>query len=170
VKVLIAEDDALFRKALWHLLSTEFEITAVQDGHAAATLLQQEGHPALALLDWVMPGLTGPQVCRELRANPASAGIYIILLTARNSAADIVAGLRAGADDYVTKPFQAEELLARVRLGRRILEMQETMDAKSATLAETLAREHLLQTRLNSLPGHNRWPDTIPAQTTSALK
>ena len=109
MKVLIAEDDALFRKALWHLLSTEFEITAVQDGHAAATLLQQEGHPALALLDWVMPGLTGPQVCRELRANPASAGIYIILLTARNSAADIVAGLRAGADDYVTKPFQAEE-------------------------------------------------------------
>ncbi len=170
MKVLIAEDDALFRKALEQLLSSEFEITTVQDGTAASALLQQADHPMLALLDWVMPGLTGPEVCRELRANPTSAGIYVILLTARNSSADITAGLRSGADDYVTKPFQAEELLARVRLGRRILEMQETMDARSATLTETLAREQLLQTRLNSLPERNRWPETIPASGQSALK
>ncbi len=158
MKILIAEDDVLFRRALQHLLSSEFEIITAEDGSAAAALLQQENHPMLALLDWVMPGLTGPQVCRELRANSATAGIYVILLTARNSAADILAGLRSGADDYVTKPFQAEELRARVRLGRRILEMQEAVaenpwllripwpanacckTAEEATWAQSLAR------------------------------
>ncbi len=158
MKILIAEDDALFRRALQHLLSAEFEIITAEDGRIASTLLQREDHPTLALLDWVMPGLTGPQVCRELRANPSTAGIYVILLTARNSAADILAGLRSGADDYVTKPFQAEELRARVRLGRRILEMQEALATKSGILEETLARERLLQIRLDSPSERNRWP------------
>jgi DNA-binding response OmpR family regulator len=158
VKILIAEDDALFRRALQHLLSAEFEIITAEDGRIASTLLQQEDHPTLALLDWVMPGLTGPELCRELRASPSTAGIYVILLTARNSAADILAGLRSGADDYVTKPFQAEELRARVRLGSRILEMQAALAAKSVVLEETLARERLLQIQLTSPSERNRWP------------
>jgi DNA-binding response OmpR family regulator len=132
VRVLIAEDDALFRRALQQLLSVEFEITAVEDGDAAWEILQREDHPPLVLLDWIMPGLSGPQVCRNLRAKQATSGVYAILLTAKNSAADILAGLRAGADDYITKPFEAEELRVRVRLGRRILEMQAALAAKSA--------------------------------------
>jgi DNA-binding response OmpR family regulator len=105
VRVLIAEDDPLFRRALEQLLMAEFEIIAVEDGVAAWALLQQANPPARALIDWVMPGMSGPQLCRALRANPVTAGTYAILLTARNSAADVVAGLRSGADDYVTKPF-----------------------------------------------------------------
>jgi two-component system, cell cycle response regulator len=116
VKLLIAEDEPLFRKLLRQLLSPEFDLTVTEDGTTALARLQEEDGPVLAILDWVMPGMTGLEVCRELRAHRRTAGIYVILLTARNSAADIVAGLRAGADDYVTKPVQAEELRARVHL------------------------------------------------------
>jgi DNA-binding response OmpR family regulator len=161
VRVLIAEDDALFRRALEQLLTSEFEITSVEDGNAAWAVLQQQDHPTLALLDWVMPGMSGPQVCRELRANPHTAEIYAILLTARNSAADVVAGLRAGADDYVTKPFEAEELRARVHIGCRILEMQTSLAAKSSALVNALERERLLQTSLDSVPHRHRWPKPV---------
>jgi DNA-binding response OmpR family regulator len=146
VRVLIAEDDALFRRALEQLLTAEFEIISVEDGVAAWVLLQEDDPPKMALLDWVMPGMSGPQLCRALRANPATAGTYTILLTARNSAADVAAGLRAGADDYVTKPFEAEELRARVRLGRRILELQDSLAAQASVLEDALGRERLLQT------------------------
>jgi two-component system, cell cycle response regulator len=128
VKALVAEDEPLFRKILQELLSPEFELTVVEDGATALALLQQEDGPALAILDWVMPRMTGIDVCRELRAQPRTAGIYVILLTVRNDAADIVAGLRAGADDYVTKPVQCEELRARVQLGRRIVELQKRLE------------------------------------------
>jgi DNA-binding response OmpR family regulator len=121
VKVLIAEDEPLFRKILSQLLCPEFELTVTEDGTTALARLQEEDGPVLAILDWVMPGLTGIDVCRELRARRQTAGMYLILLTARNSAADIVAGLRAGANDYLTKPVQAEELRARVQLGCRIM-------------------------------------------------
>jgi DNA-binding response OmpR family regulator len=146
VRILIAEDDALFRRALEQLLTAEFEIISVEDGVAAWVLLQEDDPPKMALLDWVMPGMSGPQLCRALRANPATAGTYTILLTARNSAADVAAGLRAGADDYVTKPFEAEELRARVRLGRRILELQDSLAAQASVLEDALGRERLLQT------------------------
>ena len=86
MKVLIAEDEPLFRKLLSQLLSSEFDLTVTEDGTTALANLQQENGPVLAILDWVMPGLSGIEVCRQLRARRQTAGIYVILLTARNSA------------------------------------------------------------------------------------
>ena len=148
MKVLVAEDEPIFRKILQELLSSEFELTIVEDGKAALALLQEKDGPVLAILDWVMPGMTGIDVCRELRSQPRTAGVYVILLTVRNSAADIVAGLRAGADDYVTKPVQAEELRARVKLGRRIVELAESLAGETRALASSRDSERLLQNRL----------------------
>jgi DNA-binding response OmpR family regulator len=152
MKALIAEDEPLFRKILQQLLSPEFDLTVTEDGAAALARLQEEDAPALAILDWVMPEMTGVEVCRELRAQRRTAGIYVILLTARNSAADIIAGLRAGADDYVTKPVQAEELRARVQLGCRIIELRAALKTEAGALAVALAREKLLLRRLALVP------------------
>jgi DNA-binding response OmpR family regulator len=152
VKILIAEDEPLSRRLLERLLSSEFELTITEDGATALARLGEENAPALAILDWVMPGMTGPEVCRELRAHRRTAGIYVILLTVRNSAADIVAGLRAGADDYTTKPVQAEELRARVQLGCRIIELRAALKTEVGALAVALAREKLLLNRLALLP------------------
>ena len=152
MKVLIAEDEPLFRKLLRQLLSPEFDLTVTEDGITALACLQEENGPVLAILDWVMPGMTGLEVCRELRAHRRTAGIYVILLTARNSMADIVAGLRAGADDYVTKPVQAEELRARIQLGCRIIELRGALKTEVGALAVALAREKLLLGRLALVP------------------
>jgi DNA-binding response OmpR family regulator len=152
MKALIAEDEPLFRKLLVQLLSPDFELVVAEDGDTALARLREEDGPVLAILDWVMPGKSGVEVCREIRASRRTAGIYSILLTARNSAADIVAGLRAGADDYVTKPVQAEELRARVQLGCRIIELRAALKTEAGALAVALAREKLLLRRLAMIP------------------
>jgi len=152
VKILIAEDEPMFRKLLQQLLSSEFELTVTEDGVTALARLREENGPVLAILDWVMPGMSGLEVCLELRAHRGTAGIYVILLTSRNSPADIVAGLRSGADDYLTKPVQAEELRARVQLGCRIIDLRAALKTEVAGLAVALAREKLLLNRLALIP------------------
>jgi len=166
VKLLIAEDDAFFRKILHTLLCSEFEIISAENGTDAWQRLKEIEWPVLAILDWVMPGMSGPQVCREARACAATANSYLILLTARNSAADIVAGLHAGADDYVTKPFEAEELRARVRLGCRIVDLQMTVQAQSARLQTILARDKESQAEFDSASRHRRQPQSVSSALT----
>jgi two-component system, cell cycle response regulator len=166
MKALIAEDEPLFRKLLIQLLAAEFELTVTEDGTTALANLQKEDGPVLAILDWVMPGLTGLEVCRELRAHRRTAGIYVILLTARNSSADIVAGLREGADDYVTKPVQQEELRARVQLGCRIIELRSALKTEVGALAVALAKEKLLLNRLALIP--RRTPRREPKKRAAA--
>jgi DNA-binding response OmpR family regulator len=156
VKVLIAEDDPFFRRLLQQLLVTEYEVSTAEDGKAAWAMLQQSDGSVLAILDWVMPGLAGPQICREVRSNPKTAGAYLILLTAKNNSADIQAGLRSGADDYVTKPFEPEELRARVRVGQRIIGLQESLAAQQAALETAMNREKTLQQRVALLEGRGR--------------
>jgi DNA-binding response OmpR family regulator len=166
VKVLIAEDDPFFRRLLQQVLASECEVVTAEDGTLAWAMLQKIDMPILAVLDWVMPGMAGPQLCREARANPATAGAYLILLTAKNSSADILAGLRAGADDYVTKPFEPEELRARVRLGRRIVELRQALSTQEIALADALGRERMLQIRLNALEqggGHRKMAKSVSA-------
>ena len=107
--------------------------------------LQKQDSPRLAILDWMMPGLDGVEICRRVRATTPRKPPYLILLTARGSTADVVVGLQAGADDYVTKPFERDELKARVQAGARIVELQEALATRVIELEEALSRVKLLQ-------------------------
>lgn len=123
--VLIAEDDRLFR----HILERWFEqwdyrVTAVDNGLDAWEVMQNEDAPPLVILDWMMPGMDGLEVCRRIRSRHQGPYSYVLLLTAKDDKQDVVAGLEAGADDYLTKPFDVDELHARVRAGKRILDLQ----------------------------------------------
>jgi two-component system cell cycle response regulator len=126
--VLIAEDDPMFRRVLetW-LQKWNYRVTSLENGLDAWSVLRQNDAPQMAILDWMMPGLDGIELCRRIRSQEGSSYKYVLLLTAKGSKEDVVAGLEAGADDYLTKPFNVNELHARVRAGQRILELQSTL-------------------------------------------
>jgi two-component system cell cycle response regulator len=125
VRVLIADDDPVARLLLQKTLERSgYEVISVGDGRLAAEQLSQSDGPRIALLDWVMPELDGPGVCRAIRSQPERGYVYLVLLTSRESKEDIVVGLESGADDYLTKPFNERELKARLRAGERILRLE----------------------------------------------
>jgi two-component system, cell cycle response regulator len=125
MKILIADDDPLSRRLLEKtLLRAGYDVLAVPNGMAAAEQLCKQDGPRLALLDWEMPELDGPAVCREVRKKKDQGYVYMILLTSKGLKTDIVTGLGSGADDYLTKPFDSGELKARLRTGRRILHLE----------------------------------------------
>jgi two-component system cell cycle response regulator len=134
VEILIADDDSVSRLMLAkQLTSWGYDVIAVADGAQAWRVLQKPGAPQLAILDWMMPGLTGPDLCRELRSRGREPYTYVLLLTARTERQDLIAGMESGADDYITKPFHAQELEVRLRAGRRILDLQtELVEAREA--------------------------------------
>jgi DNA-binding response OmpR family regulator len=141
MRILSAEDDAVSRLLLeTHLRAWGNEPVATADGGAAWEALQREDAPAMAILDWMMPGLDGVEVCRRARAQVGVRPLYIILLTARAERQDTIAALGAGADDYVTKPFNAAELQARVGVGVRVVGLQAELAARIAELEQALAR------------------------------
>ena len=123
-RILIAEDDLTSRTLLEAvLIKWGYEVVATQDGDAAWEALQSKEAPRLAILDWMMPGISGIDLCRRLRAQERLTPLYLILLTSRGDRVDIVQGLEAGADDYVSKPYDQAELRARIDVGRRMLEL-----------------------------------------------
>lgn len=125
MKILIAEDDTVFRQLLEKILVMwGYDVVIAENGHAAVKILQSDEAPRLALLDWMMPGMEGIEVCRQVREKVKDPYIYIILLTAQQRDEDLVVGMEAGADDYITKPFNHNELRLRLRAGRRIIELQ----------------------------------------------
>jgi two-component system cell cycle response regulator len=131
VRVLIAQDDAATRMQLLRLLpKLGYEVLVAQDGADAWRLLQGEDSPSLAILDSLMAGLDGVQVCRNVRASPRS-GVYILILTESGQQQDLIAGMEAGADDYLTKPFDADELRVRLKAGERILELRQELRARA---------------------------------------
>lgn len=129
MKILIADDDPLSRRLLEKtLLRAAYEVVSVADGRQALkALTDSEDAPRLALLDWMMPELDGPSVCRAVRQRHNQGYAYLILLTSRESKEDVVAGLESGADDYLIKPFNTDELKVRLRCGERILELEDRL-------------------------------------------
>jgi len=144
--VLIAEDDVISRRVLEEFLARwGFRVLIATDGQSALDILESEDPPKLVVLDWMMPGMTGVDVCRRLRAQGATISPYVIILTARGSPGDVVEGLEAGADDYVCKPFNSSELKARVRNGARLLDLQLKLRDRVRELEEALVRVKQLQ-------------------------
>ncbi|MFM1769520.1 MAG: hypothetical protein RJA22_2049 [Verrucomicrobiota bacterium] len=146
MKILIAEDDAVSRRLLEATLTKwGHEVLATPSGDRAWELLQQPGSPLLLVLDWLMPGLDGLELCRRARALPSHAHAYILLLTSRQSRADLITGLAAGADDYLVKPFDHGELRARLQVGMRVLQLQATLAERVRELEEAAASVKTLQ-------------------------
>lgn len=139
MRILIADDDSTSRTLLCGVLSKHnHEVTATVNGAEALQALQQPDAPALAILDWMMPELDGLEVVRQLRAVPTERPPYLIILTVKGSKEDIIAGLDAGANDYLTKTFHPEELLARVEVGRRMVALGEALADKVDELGRAL--------------------------------
>jgi two-component system cell cycle response regulator len=128
LKVLVADDSPISRHLLQvSLCASGYETNLVADGAEALRVLEQEESPKLVILDWMMPHMDGVEVCRAIRKRTAEPYVYIILLTAKGHQEEINEGLEAGADDYITKPFDLQELKARLRVGKRILELHEQL-------------------------------------------
>jgi sigma-B regulation protein RsbU (phosphoserine phosphatase) len=145
MRILIAEDSLVSRRLLESLLAKwGHEVITTANGAEAWQVLQKEDAPRLAILDWMMPEMDGVQVCRKARMfgiNP----LYILLLTSRENSEDLISGLHAGADDYVTKPFDPSELNARINVGARVIRLQNELQQRVQELEEALSRVNHLQ-------------------------
>lgn len=145
MKILIAEDDPISRVFLEvTLVKWGYKVIVTCDGNEAWEALQREA-PAIAILDWMMPGIDGAEVCRRARGTETAAPTYVILLTAKSEKDDVVEGLEAGADDYVTKPFNRSELQARIKVGLRIVGLQRNLSERVIELQSALSRVKQLQ-------------------------
>jgi len=140
-RILIAEDDRVSRRMLQSILTDwGFNVVLACDGSEAWQILQEKTPPRLAIIDWLMPKMDGLEVCRQARMLATQEPLYLILLTIKTNREDIVAGLRAGADDYITKPFDLAELEARLQVGERILGLQTNLAARVREVEAALSQ------------------------------
>lgn len=159
MKVLIADDDDVVLAVLEGLLGhLGHEAVMAHDGTEAWELIQREDAPSLAILDWMMPGVDGAEICRRIREDVKRPYQYLIMLTAKDEMEDLVEGMKSGADDYLRKPFDERELRARLHAGERILATQDELRARATfdeltgllnrpTILERLHRELAVSTR-----------------------
>jgi diguanylate cyclase (GGDEF)-like protein len=162
MKILIADDDVISRCLVQKTLDREgYEVLVVENGSSAAECLSSDEGPRLALLDWVMPGLDGLSVCRQIRSVSNHPYVYMILLTSKESKEDIVRGFEAGADDYLTKPCDPKELKARLRAGQRILQLQDKLiqEARQDPLTRLPNRTFFLDQLARCVTRAKRRPD-----------
>jgi two-component system cell cycle response regulator len=144
MRILIAEDSGPSRLALEKtLVKWGYEVLSCRDGNCAWLELQKEDAPRLAILDWMMPGFSGPELCRLVRQNSGEHYTYILLLTSRSQTEDLVEGMDAGADDYVTKPYDQHELQVRIHAGKRILDLHAQLLAAREALRDQAMRDAL---------------------------
>jgi two-component system cell cycle response regulator len=152
VRILIAEDDPISRMVLEaNLRNWGHEVVVTTNGLEAYRAMQEESAPRLAILDWMMPGLSGVDICRRIRQAAASAPIYIILLTSMNRSDNIVEGLEAGADDYLSKPFDSAELKVRLQAGARIIELQSNLAERVRQLEAAIVERQAVEEKLRNL-------------------
>jgi DNA-binding response OmpR family regulator len=152
-QVVIADDDQTTRHVLQTtLVHWGYNVTMCKDGAEAFRLLREPGSANIALLDWMMPGMDGVEICAELRKEKETASKYLILLTTRSDKEDLVEGLRSGADDYVVKPFHMGELRARLQVGTRVVTLHSQMSQHASELAAALDRVRKLEALLLNLP------------------
>lgn len=146
MRILVADDDPFFRRAVEAaLVDWGHQPALAEDGQTAWQMLHNPDGPRLAILDWMMPGLNGLEVCGKVRVELPSRPSYLILLTARGGQENLIAGLEGGADDYLTKPFERPELHACLTVGMRTLALQERLAQKVKELEEALAQVQQLQ-------------------------
>jgi diguanylate cyclase (GGDEF)-like protein len=144
MKVLLADDEALSRRLLESTLRRwGYEVIVAKDGIEASGILESPEAPRLVLLDWLMPGKSGLELCREIRRRETEAYTYVLMLTAKRNKGDVVAGLEAGADDYITKPFEPDELKVRLRTGKRILYLLEQLTLAQDSLRNLATHDSL---------------------------
>jgi len=145
-RILVAEDDAASRRLIEVSLSRAgYEVLVASSGEEALDILDERHPPELVILDWLMPGRDGIDICREIRARATNRYLYVMLVTSKARAEDVVRGLEAGADDYLTKPYDPHELRCRVATGMRILELQAALSGKIDELEQALAHVQHLQ-------------------------
>lgn len=138
-RILLADDEAHPRRVLsYHLQNWGFQVVPARDGLEAASIIDGDAPPALALIDWMMPGMDGIQLCQHIRARTDLHYTYVILLTAKSDKEEVATGLGAGADDYVTKPCDLTELRARLKVGERMLTLERTLAHQVVTLRDAL--------------------------------
>lgn len=146
MRILIADDEPVSRRLLQLTLTRwGYEVILANDGNEAWQILQAQDAPPLAILDWIMPELDGVEVCRRVRQTSTLLPVYLILLTSKTEREDVVAGLQAGANDYLTKPFDASELQARIQVGVRVVQLQIELARRVNELEEALAQVKQLE-------------------------
>jgi phosphoserine phosphatase RsbU/P len=146
MQILIAEDEPVSRRLLQKTLEQwGYDVVICEDGTSAWNALQAPDAPNIAVLDWMMPGMDGPEICRGVRESGAQRQPYLMLLTSRTRMQDVVAGLKAGADDYLTKPVDREELEARLSVATRVVQLQQRLADRVVELEEAISRVRQLQ-------------------------
>ncbi len=144
MKILVADDMPLERSVLRLALEKwDYEVVEAVDGTQALDILTSEDAPSIAILDWMMPGFSGPEICKEIRYQNSARYTYILLLTSKNEKDDLVEGMQSGADDYVVKPVNMHELQVRLRAGRRIIELQDELITTREELRIQATRDFL---------------------------
>jgi DNA-binding response OmpR family regulator len=146
MRILVAEDDPTSRRLLEVTLSRDgYQLVSASDGDEAWERLHDADAPRLAILDWMMPGRDGIEICRQIRREPRASYVYLLLVTTKTRTADIIQGLEAGADDYLTKPYDPQELRCRIKSGERLLRLEEALAAKVSELSAALSHVKQLQ-------------------------
>ncbi len=144
MKILVADDDPIWRRMIEAMLvQLGSEVETASDGDQAWALLQKPDRPSLAILDWMMPGIDGLEICRRLRSSSDGPYVYVVLLTVRDEKGDVAQGFEAGVDDFIAKPFDPDELRGRLRAAKRVMDLQATLLATQRDLRVQATRDAL---------------------------